>query len=328
MTTGAGSTGLPSRPPINGRAAALEGQNEPVGLGSKPIQRKREAEPRRLVGKDLTDAVAGILAGGSVDDEGDQDDEGAQDEGAQGRERPAGRDDGDEAVGDEAGSEGQDDGIEHETSMEDVARALKLKASELNKVAVTVDGGRVTLGELKAGWSKVAKLDQERAEFDERVTTTQLEQIDAHRRLMAIIDELPPQGLPPAVLQRVNQQYEQDKRAQAALLTKARPEWGDAKYVEKERGAMLDLAKRYGFTPAEIGSILDHRQILLLQDFARAQARIDAAKGAARKVDLAGNKPLAQETGRAAFASRTEQQQGKSNKSQLARRVADLIAKG
>jgi hypothetical protein len=212
--------------------------------------------------------------------------------------------------------------------MEDVARALKLKASELNKVAVTVDGGRVTLGELKAGWSKVAKLDQERAEFDERVTTTQLEQIDAHRRLMAIIDELPPQGLPPAVLQRVNQQYEQDKRAQAALLTKARPEWGDAKYVEKERGAMLDLAKRYGFTPAEIGSILDHRQILLLQDFARAQARIDAAKGAARKVDLAGNKPLAQEAGRAAFASRTEQQQGKSNKSQLARRVADLIAKG
>ena len=138
---------------------------------------------------------------------------------------------------------------------------------------------------------------------------------------------MPDQSFPPAVLQRVNTQHEQNRRTQAALLTKARPDWGDPKYVERERGDMLDLAKRYGFTPAEVGSILDHRQILLLQDFTHALARIDAAKGAARKVDLAGNKSLPQEAGRAAFAGRNGQP-GASNKSQLARRVADLIAKG
>lgn len=333
MTTEARG-GLPPRPKPNGKAGGPLGTpNEPVGLGSKPEPKPRAAAPaepgRRLVGKELTDAVAGILAAGSEREQ--EEDDGQGDSGGEqgaGRGEPVAGSHGDEGQGEGEGGDGQEQIGEQDTTLEDVAKALRLKPAELNRMEITVDGQRVRLGDLKAGWARVAKLDQERAEFDERVTATELEQIDAHRRIMAVLDEFPERSLPPAVLQRVNQRYEQTRHEEAALLTKARPAWGDAKYVESERGAMLDLAKRYGFSAAEIGSILDHRQILLLQDFAHATARIDAAKGAARKVDLAGDKPLVQEVGRAAAINGRTAEPGASKKSVLARRVAELIAKG
>jgi hypothetical protein len=338
-----GSTGVPPRRPNGAGAGPLGTPGEPVGLGSKPAPKRAApadksaaADPpaprRQLMGKELTDAVAGILAGhqaGESDDEqGEGEGQDAGDDGTARREAGAGRDDGDEGVGDESGGGEEGESVEHDATLEEVARALRLKPAELNRMQLTVDGQRVNLGELKAGWSRVAKLDHERAEFEDRVTVTELEQIDAHRRIMAVIDSFPDRALPPAVLQRVNQQHEQNRQEQAALLTKARPDWGDPKYVERERGAMLGLAKRYGFSAAEVGAILDHRHILILQDFAHALARIDAAKGAARKVDLAGNKPLPAETARAAINGRSAGQSSASNKSLLAKRVADLIARG
>jgi hypothetical protein len=298
-------------------------------LGSKPAAQAPADNGRRLVGKQLTDAVAGILAGGSsgVDSEGDDEGEHAEHGRAGDGEQEASRI--------EAGSDEQkqdDDqaeqlhGDDDETSLDDLARALRVTPKELNKVTLQVGDQKLTLGELKAKLPMLAKLEQERAEFADQRQTTELEQIDAHRRIMAIIDSFPDRALPPAVLQRVNAQYEQNKRAQAELLTKARPQWGDAKYVESERPALVALGKRYGFSTAELGSIIDHRQILILQDFAHALARIDAAKGAGRRVDPVGDKPLSKETSRAAAIS--GRAPGVSNKSTLSRRVADLIAKG
>lgn len=330
--------GLNPRRPAKPNGAAGPTAQEPVGLGSQPRPAAPAAPAKRLVGKQLTDAVSEILAGRSPQDiDPDQGDDADAAGGGEGQGLDGdGEDDGGHQGGrgdDGEGSEqhGGDSGVggagDDETTIEEVGKALRLNPTELNKVVLTVDGERVTLGQLKAGWSKVAKFDQERAEFEDRVTTTELEQIDAHRRLMSIIDAMPANALPPAVLQRVNQQYEQNQRTEAALLTKARPGWGDPKYVERERAAMLDLAKRYGFTPAEVGSILDHRQILLLQDFAHALARIDAAKGAARKLDPVGDKPLQREAARAANSGKGAPV-GTTKKSQLARRVAELIAKG
>lgn len=334
--TEAGS-GLNPRPQRKPNGAAGPTAHEPVGLGSQPSPAAPAAPAKKLVGKQLTDAVSALLNGRSpqhIDpDEGEDADaagggEGQAfdgDQGDDGRHQGSGSDDGQGS--EQHGDDSNDGGADDDTTIEEVGKALRLNPTELNKVVLTVDGERVTLGQLKAGWSKVAKFDQERAEFEERVTTTELEQIDAHRRIMSIIDAFPANALPPAVLQRVNQQYEQNQRTEAALLTRARPGWGDPKYVERERSAMLDLAKRYGFTPAEVGSILDHRQILLLQDFAHALARIDAAKGAARKLDPVGDKPLQREAARAANSGKGAPV-GITKKSQLARRVAELIAKG
>lgn len=297
-------------------------------MGSKAAPPR---EPQgRLKGKGLTDAVADLINRGGAAQDLREEDEGEHGEsegegspggdGFEGFEDP-GQQQGDAGAQDEGGDVG-----EHE-SLEDVARALKLKPEEFNKLEVSIRGQRVTLGDLKAGYHKVLQFEQKSAEFEERATATELEQIDAHRQLMAIIDSFPAGSLPPAVLHRVSQQRAQNQREQAALLTKARPSWGDPKYVEAERGPMMALGKKYGFSAAELGAVSDHRQILLLQDFAHALARIDAAKGAARRVDPVGNKPLSQEGPRAAVSGRAAQA-GTTNKSQLARRIQDLIAKG
>jgi hypothetical protein len=322
-----GGAGAPRRP--QGQPRQVGTPQEPVALGSKPQARPAPSE-HRLVGKELTDAVAGILAAGSSvrDEQGDDSEGDANDQGDEHRGRAD--DSGVDESADESESGGQSEGgsggDDEETSIDDLARALQVSTKELNKVVLKVGDQKLTLGELKAKLPMLAKLEQERAEFADQRQTTELEQIDAHRRIMAIIDSFPDRALPPAVLQRVNAQYEQNKRAQAELLTKARPQWGDAKYVESERPALVALGKRYGFSTAELGSIIDHRQILILQDFAHALARIDAAKGAGRRVDPVGDKPLSKETSRAAAIP--GRAPGVSNKSMLARRVADLIAKG
>ena len=129
------------------------------------------------------------------------------------------------------------------------------------------------------------------------------------------------------LVHRVEAQHRETREREAELLVKARPQWRDPKYSASEKEAMVKIASRYGFSNAELASIMDHRQVLLLQDFAHTLARIDAAKQTARKVEPGSDKPLNHETTRAATDSH-DRPRGVSKKAHVAQRIAQLIARG
>jgi hypothetical protein len=253
--------------------------------------------------------------------DGEADD--AQAGGAEQEERDRGQgDDEQEDDADEDQGEHADDAT---PTLDDLAEHAGLTAADLNKLPVKVGGGvTLTLGEMKSRWSELVKLDTVRAEFEERQQAQELDAIDAHRRIRAIVDAFPAGSVPPQVMQRLEAQHTETMAREAGLLHKARPEWRDAKYAAALRTALLSLGKRYGFTAAELASVADHRQVLLLQDFARELQRRDDAKAAARRVDPATDKRPGQETQRAAI-DQSRPRGGASRKQDISARVARLI---
>lgn len=307
--------------------------------------RDRQATPGRMGAKERVDAVAALIDGGSGADEqqpesntgkrkprrGAQDDaesravneDSEADHGEPGeqREKRSRDDEGDE--GDEDESKGEHDD-EDSPTLDDLAAHAGLSAADLNKLPVKLGGNvTLTLGEMKARWSELAKLDEVRAEFDERKQQQELDAIDAHRRIRAIVDAFPAGSVPPRVMERLEAQHSENMAREATLLHKARPEWRDAKYAAAQRDSMYALGKKYGFTQAELASIPDHRQVLMLQDFAREIARRDAAKAAARRVEPGTDKRPGAETQRAVIDP-TRRGTG-SRKQDISSKVARLI---
>lgn len=291
--------------------------------------------------KERTDAVAALIDGGAsaADGQGDGterkrrgervapgalDDSGQGDVDEHGTDADQGRSDGDD---DDEGDQGQQEG-EHADdatpTLDDLAKHAGLTVAELNKLPVKLGAGvTLTLGEMKARWSELAKLDTVRAEFDERKQQQELDAIDAHRRIRAIVDAFPAGSVPPHVMRRLEAQHTESMAREASLLHKARPEWSDPKYAAAQRESMMALGKRYGFTAAELGAIPDHRMVLLLQDYSRDRARTEAAKAAARRVEPGTDKRPGAESERAATDS--TRPRGASRKQDISARVARLI---
>jgi hypothetical protein len=89
-------------------------------------------------------------------------------------------------------------------------------------------------------------------------------------------------------------QAQQVQQAQAAQLPKerdrmleARPEWRDDKQFSAARSEISAYAQKLGFNPAELGSIFDHRYMLVLHDAARYAALQANAPQAVKRVRAA-----------------------------------------
>ena len=81
------------------------------------------------------------------------------------------------------------------------------------------------------------------------------------------------------------QQNELAQRGQKELqqLVEMRPTWRDPAVFTKDRDQFTAYAKNYGFTDAELNSIVDHRFLLILDEAARYRA-LQASKPAATKL--------------------------------------------
>lgn len=235
--------------------------------------------------------VANLLKGTPLDDEPRERKEPAPDEGAQNTPAPGSTDEPGPGEGDpEAGEEGSPD-EPAQLTIDLVAEKLGLSKDELNKVEVRVGPDTLTLGELKAKLPELAKLETKRVEFDSRVGEWELSKIDTERQILAVVDSFPPGSVPPQVLAAIEQRANRERHKQAGLLNSARPQWGDPKYAEAQRVAINSAMAKYGFSPSELSTVVDHRYVLAMQDFAAALGKLEGLKTAGRKVDESQQRP-------------------------------------
>jgi hypothetical protein len=162
-------------------------------------------------------------------------------------------------------------------------------------------------------------LDDARSEFE-------LLRIDSHRRIMALVDAIPAQSIPAALMERIEAQHRETVARESQMLNVARPEWADPKYSEAAWGRMTQLAARYGFTKTEARSVLDHRQILLLQDFANTLDRLEKLKAQARRQLEQPGALVNRETSGAAVQGQQGRRASNAQATQ-AQRVAQLISR-
>lgn len=301
--------------------AATSGQGEGVEPNPSSATQSKVAQVSALIAGGPAPAGKKAIARDDEppreewDEEGDEEpparkhssDEGAEDD-------PAG--DGEE--GDEEGDEGD----ARPSTIDDVAKKLGLSRKELNAVEVEVNGDKMTLGELKAKLPELVKLDSVRAEWEESRDKQGLEVLDARRRVYALVEAFPPGSIPPALMGRIEADHQETLKREAAMLHSARPEWADPTFREASLKGMAEVASKYGITLGDLRSVSDHRQLLLLQDFAKLQSKVDKARADARRQSLGGDAPMGREG--AAVAPNNQRSRVRSN-SQKAQEVARML---
>jgi hypothetical protein len=252
-------------------------------------------EPRARLGTaEQIRQVAALIDGDGPepDDDDAQEQDGHADggeDGGAGNRHGAG-DEGDGEEGDQADDDkGEPAGqLGKPESLDAAAKALGLTRSEFNALPVQVGPHTLTLGELKAKLPDLVKLDQSRAEVDDARGEVELRRVDTERRSRAMLDAVPPGALP-LLEERVTLQHREQLRRESELLMSARPKWADQAYCSAERDKMAGVASRYGFSKAEIGAMIDHRAVLLLQDYAALLDKVQSGKDAARKTQQGGD---------------------------------------
>lgn len=245
---------------------------------------------------------AAALIAGSADPgaSGPEDEEGDEDDG--GDARPAEGDKGKPATTDGQGEPDEGDEDEGEGSqaaqvstIDDAAKALGLSRSEFNALEVKVGNETMTLGELKAKLPEVLKLDKSRTEFDDARGQWELERIASYRNIHAIVDAIPKTAQTAELLRQLESRHQEIRQRELETLHFARPQWSDPHYATAAREKILAIGKEYGFSRAEIDALMDHRQVLLVQDFADLRDKVRASRDTARKLaEPSGARPSGQ----------------------------------
>lgn len=90
------------------------------------------------------------------------------------------------------------------------------------------------------------------------------------------------------------QQHQEILQRETAQLMRHFPAWKDPAVFETEARALASVAGQYGFTPAEMSAITDHRMLRVLNDLrvlsAEAEGRKASKAEAAKKVAVAARK--------------------------------------
>jgi hypothetical protein len=281
--------------------------------------------PRERVGDAGMAAKLAAIMAGKAPDEGQAQAQPEPTTQGEGQEQGEGEGEGEGEGQAQGEGEGEGEGQEQKPStLADVAAALGLTTAELNAAVVQVGSESMTLGELKNKLPELVKVEARAVQLAEARETFELERIDAHRRILAIVDAFPAGSVPKAVSERLEAQHAETLARESSLLRTARPEWATPAYAAEHKAKMTALAARYGVGAAEVGAIADHRMILMLQDFANLKHKHDAAAAAAKRIPAPGDRRMSAETQAQPSAS-NQRRAGQGNKQALTARLKSIM---
>lgn len=208
------------------------------------------------------------------------------------------------------GEESEDEGADENQlplTLDDAQKRLGMTKQEFNALEVKVGADTMTLGELKNRLPEVVKLDKAREEFEDERGSWELQRIGTYRNLHAIIDAIPKNPHTAGLLRQLERQHEETRTRELETLHFARPRWQDANYAATAKSKIVAMCADYGISRAEVEGLLDHRHLLLAQDFAELREKVRASREQAKKV----NEPSgARPNGQGAPARRDQRENG------------------
>mgnify|MGYP001823335854 CR=1 FL=1 len=178
---------------------------------------------------------------------------------------------------------------------EEVAEAIPEAVIDYDLEIPMPDGREaMTLGQMK---DRVTELERTDAQMIERENALMRQQDELNQLLQAAGQ------LPPELTQKAAERLEQTLATERQAMMQAIPEWSDRETYDRDRTAIVDVAKQYGFSELEIGQIVDHRVVKFMRDHARLMGERQEAEKLPkqiRKQSRKGTKPR-QKTKRSAL---------------------------
>lgn len=190
------------------------------------------------------------------------------------------------------------------TDLAGLAEKLKATPDKLYSLKVPMaDGESRTLGELKDGYRAADQLRAERETFHVERTRLDTDKRQALQDLEQIVRRLPPETLTNEAIAAVHEARSLRLQGELEQLLKAVPEWRDAVRYTAEKPLIEAYASQYGYSPADLADVTDHKILRALRGGALAaeQSKAERVKPPVKvaQAPKAGKAPSqAQEHGR------------------------------
>lgn len=154
-----------------------------------------------------------------------------------------------------------------------LAEKLEMPVKDLYSVEL---GDGMTIGQLKDRMKDLTQADDVLATAEDRRQQVENELMQRRRELAVAAQNL---GREPteAERQQATRAWHDYVEHETTQVMNVIPEWKDPAIAEPERTAVVGLLKDYGLSDTEIANTVDHRQIKLINDFARLRSKVRAA---------------------------------------------------
>lgn len=160
-----------------------------------------------------------------------------------------------------------------------LAERLKATPEKLYSVKVPLaDGESRTIGELKDGYRAAQQLESERELVRTDRGKLETDKRQALQELEGVVRNLPPQALTPEAISAVREAHGKRLQAELAQLLETVPEWKDPVRWTAERPVIEGYAAQFGYTPADLAEISDHRVLRVLRTAALREQSLTAER--------------------------------------------------
>lgn len=186
-----------------------------------------------------------------------------------------------------AAGEGQAPGDSIALAMQSLAEKAGITLDELFATEVPLGGQleATTLGKLKDDFSDYSQLQESKTAFEDQRTTFENDMIRSRGELQEVISLLAAQGeIPQEVVVLAQQTLQTTREKEHASLLAIKPEWKDPTAFAAAQAQIMETVSEYGFTRADLDSVLDHRLTKLLHDFHIMRERFASANAQTKRV--------------------------------------------
>ena len=165
-------------------------------------------------------------------------------------------------------------------TVKQLAAKLEMTPKQVySALSLDMGGKSLTLGEIKDRAKELVKSDKTLADAESHQLAAENEILRKHQALALTIKAI---GRQPSEAETNQAQalHDQYVREQQGLQLTSIPDWSDAEVQQADSKLIGKVLVEYGFSPVEIGQVVDHRQVKLLRDYSRMKARLDSVSAA------------------------------------------------
>jgi len=209
------------------------------------------------------------------------------------------------------GEPGEGEGEQQaELDLTALAESLEISVEELYQVEIPLGGedGNFTLGEVKDQVRELRSITSQREILSQDQTSNENAKLVARQELQTVVAMLG-DSISPELLEHARAQLRSEIQRERGLIFEAIPEWQDQETAERDRTAINEFLRGYGFSDAELAQVYDHRLLKLARDSQRNQNKLrTAAEQASPQRSLPG-KPGRKQNSQALKRRRRQQKQ-------------------
>lgn len=164
--------------------------------------------------------------------------------------------------------------------LNDLAEAVGLELDELYalEVASAADGSPITVQTLKDHHAKRSEFSVAQLRWEEERTRQNNELVRGNAELRELLQAIPRDKLDKGVLEKVQQRVAESERRERARTLEVITDWRDPETMKADLAGMGEwLRDNYGYPMGYLGSVFDHRALLMMRDAWKRDLRIKAA---------------------------------------------------